>query len=315
MPRFAQGSARSILASGLQDPGHMRFVLGLAVGLGVLTAAETSFAYCRTTSCDEGDTACKTNKYGCVRDGIAVVWDRTTLPYRVYKKGSSKLDDDKLEVAIKQAFDAWQYADCKDGRTSLRFQEGAKITKMKPLGMSAEEAEKAKLEPFGIYFRDDEWTHRDDANDVLAATSLTYGVKKGVVTYADIEINTASGEFSFDDEPKTNDFQSVLTHEVGHYLGLAHSQDADSIMVPTYCGNADSERCSAHGLDGKRALSQDDIDGVCALYPHNLQAGAADDEAADAAKQGCNSTGGSSGLPGLAAAFPLAALLRRRRRG
>lgn len=50
------------------------------------------------------------------------------------------------------------------------------------------------------------------------------------------------------------DLQTVYLHELGHALGLGHSSDAQAVMYAYYSG--------AHC-----ALSQDDIDGVSALYP------------------------------------------------
>lgn len=50
------------------------------------------------------------------------------------------------------------------------------------------------------------------------------------------------------------DLQTVYLHELGHALGLGHSSDAQAVMYAYYTG----ARC---------ALSQDDIDGVSALYP------------------------------------------------
>jgi hypothetical protein len=49
------------------------------------------------------------------------------------------------------------------------------------------------------------------------------------------------------------DTETVALHEIGHLLGLAHSDVPGSVMFPTYQGQ-------------RRALSQDDIDGIRALY-------------------------------------------------
>ncbi len=56
--------------------------------------------------------------------------------------------------------------------------------------------------------------------------------------------------------PNTFDVETVALHEFGHILGLAHSNVAGSVMFPTVSSNFT-----------KRALTQDDIDGVRSLYP------------------------------------------------
>jgi MYXO-CTERM domain-containing protein len=53
------------------------------------------------------------------------------------------------------------------------------------------------------------------------------------------------------------DLQSILTHEAGHFLGLAHSLVNDATMYPSY----------NKGDVSFRDLSQDDQQGVCAIYP------------------------------------------------
>jgi outer membrane protein assembly factor BamB len=51
------------------------------------------------------------------------------------------------------------------------------------------------------------------------------------------------------------DIQAITTHEFGHNLGLNHSENSGAVMFPTYPGGT-----------RWRTLTQDDIDGICALY-------------------------------------------------
>jgi len=53
------------------------------------------------------------------------------------------------------------------------------------------------------------------------------------------------------------DLQNTLTHEAGHFIGLAHSTVPGATMNPT----------THPGETAKRTLSADDVAGVCAVYP------------------------------------------------
>lgn len=53
------------------------------------------------------------------------------------------------------------------------------------------------------------------------------------------------------------DVQNTMTHEAGHTLGLDHSPDPAATMYAT----------APVGETSKRVLGQDDINGICAIYP------------------------------------------------
>jgi matrixin/putative peptidoglycan binding protein len=93
----------------------------------------------------------------------------------------------------------------------------------------------------------------------------------GVLAHADfppgcsVVTNTLPKPVHFDDTehtwnigaaPNTFDVETVALHELGHILGLAHSNVAGSVMFPSVSSNFT-----------KRALTQDDIDGIRSLYP------------------------------------------------
>jgi len=73
--------------------------------------------------------------------------------------------------------------------------------------------------------------------------------------------NPMDGEVHFDVEERWScsfetemDLVTVATHEIGHALGLDHSQVRGSMMFPTYAGP-------------QRFLHDDDIQGIRTLYP------------------------------------------------
>jgi uncharacterized protein (TIGR03382 family) len=158
--------------------------------------------------------------------------------------------------------------------------------------------------------RYDCWAH----DPLLAVTTTTYRVSTGELLDADIEVDAATETdddrgflFTCVDPPAPTcgggtttgciamDLQNTVTHEVGHFLGFAHSGERTSTMYA---------RASA-GETRKRFLSSDAAQSTCSAYP----AGAPGYPCSEA-PAGCSTAGGS---PALAAAAALVLLLRRRR--
>ena len=156
----------------------------------------------------------------------------------------------------------------------------------------------------------------DEGDESLALTNQTFGTTNGYIDYSDIEVNTTTRTFALEDDEKGIDLQAAVTHEVGHYIGLAHSPIATSIMVASYCQSG--ERCGT-SIDQARALDDDDIAAVCALYPPSGIAGVAyeDPDAHGCAVSAAPAPAGSSTLAalGVLAAMGLALTARARRRG
>ena len=64
------------------------------------------------------------------------------------------------------------------------------------------------------------------------------------------------------------DLQTVVTHEVGHFIGLAHGREPNTIMAAHLCDSGD--RCARDRVSSRR-LAVDDIAAVCALYPPDAE--------------------------------------------
>ncbi|MCB9665421.1 MAG: matrixin family metalloprotease [Alphaproteobacteria bacterium] len=90
--------------------------------------------------------------------------------------------------------------------------------------------------------------------------------------------------------PYTADLYSIAAHEFGHSLGLDHSGTRAATMFATYDGTINA-----------RTLHQDDINGVCALYPNGTPLPDDDgyednDDPNDAVELSCGQTIQATGL-------------------
>jgi MYXO-CTERM domain-containing protein len=133
------------------------------------------------------------------------------------------------------------------------------------------------------------------------------------------------------------DLQTVMTHEFGHFLGLAHtcitdpynggSDDGNDVPAGTTddrgqpipgCDDNGVPQYAAvmwakidDGSSAKRVLSTDDARGVCAIYPSTRPQTCTQNLPDDGC--GCTTAGGPSGRLAAIALAGLALVARRRR--
>jgi hypothetical protein len=144
-----------------------------------------------------------------------------------------------------QAFSTWTTASCPGGGApSILATEGPPV--------SCNGQSQAHNNP--IIFRDTGWTYIDSAN-AIGYTTLTVDLDTGEILGAEIEINTEFQSIVTTSPPPSGSFdlQSILTHEAGHFLGLAHSGDMNAVMYAFY-------------HSGSAALQPDDVAGICSAY-------------------------------------------------
>jgi len=106
------------------------------------------------------------------------------------------------------------------------------------------------------------------ASGNIAITTTTFSVRTGRIFDADIELNASKVLTAVDAPPcpatgpfsqacVAFDIQNTITHEVGHFFGLAHASNSESTMYYS----------AAAGELKKRALDPDTAQFVCDAYP------------------------------------------------
>jgi hypothetical protein len=159
-----------------------------------------------------------------------------------------------------------------------------------------------------------------DYDDGLLAVTTTTFDRCGQLLDADIEFNGGLYDFTAVDGPPCStgshtgcvdfDIQNTATHEMGHLLGLDHPTSGVDVTEATMYASAGS------GETKKRTLAQDDLDGLCAIYPTGKPAAFCTNpqECAAPAKSSSRCAAGDGPASLLALAAVMLALPRRRAR-
>lgn len=219
----------------------------------LLFAAADASAFCRTTT-EPSPPTFQPSGDSCWDKGSPVWWKERCVAWGVELGGSKAIAQSTVEQTAKSAFAAWTGSSCATGPITIAANEGQPI----PASCTAVGYVKgAKNNVNEIIFHDDKWPYNDGVN-TLALTTLTFNADTGQILDADIELNTQSNMISTEVPVPQNSFDllSILTHEVGHFFGLAHSGHTEATMYSMYKPQSVS----------MRTLSADDVSGICAVY-------------------------------------------------
>lgn len=212
-----------------------------------------SAAYCLTYTCDTKKEACPMEG-NCNVGGHPLFWAREVVSFDVQKDGSKRQDIsyDQLHTVVRNAFQRWVDADCGDGlHPSIIPADYGPVSCNKP------EYNKTQENQNVITFHDAKWPYENTGAETLALTTVHFNPDTGEIYDANIELNSYDANFVLGaDEADSNhdDLNAVLTHEIGHFLGLSHSSIPSATMYNSY-------------MLGMSSLEDDDVAAICASLP------------------------------------------------
>jgi MYXO-CTERM domain-containing protein len=212
----------------------------------------TASAYCRTTTCGSQESPDCADLSKCA-NGAPLYWPAAQATIGV--ENGSLLRGIPAETArdiLSRSMAAWTSVDCGGRPPSISV---APIEIVAPGAGTPAERDATSDSVSALRFFDEAWPHDPSA---IALTTVRYGVESGKIAAADIEANSAGDELTVVDVGGNFDLQSVLTHESGHFFGLAHVVESEATMFASYTGGGNLDR---------RTLEDNDRQGICAVYP------------------------------------------------
>jgi MYXO-CTERM domain-containing protein len=286
-----------------------RALLALTAILGAVTHSRAAFAFCRTTACDPSKGDCGNSAHGCQTKGTPLAWKDGDVELLVDEGGSvlRNISGADTQTAVESALSTWMSADCPGGgHPSFTANTQLKAN------LKAEFNENGANQSVVAYL-DETWPYETGA---VAKTQLAFSLDTGDIVDADTIYNSAEYSLALDPMAADDiDLEAVMTHEIGHVLGLAHSDAPGATMQKETKGFATA---------ALKTLEPDDMAGICAIYPPASQKKPTSATPSDATG-GDSSTSSSSGcsmgpraptssVELAALAVAAAAVLRRRQK-
>lgn len=199
---------------------------------------------------------------GCViADGettFPLRWQRRCTSMSLSTSGSGTMTPEEVASVLQGAIGTWEAVTCEGAPIGLDVQVLAQMNECeRATHLTGDE------NVHSVIFVDEGWSE-DRMHDprAFAVTLVWHDPNSGEIWDADMEINELRGPYGVCPAEGCPDglvdLPNVLTHEMGHYFGLAHTPDD---ALATMWASAEPDETL------KRDLRPDDIEGLCAIYP------------------------------------------------
>jgi MYXO-CTERM domain-containing protein len=236
----------------------VRAVRSAAAVAALLAVSSNASAFCRTSTEGLRDK-CAVTPDECCTVGKPLYWEGACVGYSMQRSASTKISLESATYLVSRAFTTWTGTSC-PADNSATSRVSIDVRDLGPVVCGSVELNAEGPNQNTIVFRDDFWNH-NDADNVLGLTTVQFDKGSGRISGADMEINTNRDRKMWDRENEPmpegyDDFLSVVTHEAGHFLGMAHSGDRQATMFAKY----------DPGSFGLRNLKVDDVRGICSIY-------------------------------------------------
>jgi hypothetical protein len=252
-PGTRSSALSQVVVASLAKIARTSHSAALVISLLVLVSSpRPASAFCRTTT--QPLPANYSPNRGCFTDGLFLYWRNACVSYSINLAASRNISFADATRVIDASFATWMSTTC----TASGAPPGISVSNIGPSECGEVRYNPETPNQNLIVFRDDSWPYQDP-NSTLGLTTVTFNAESGEIYDADMEINSSQRNLSVSDQVPANGFDlaSVITHEAGHFLGLAHATDNRSTMFASY----------KPGTIALRSLSADDVAGLCAIYP------------------------------------------------